>query len=168
MSYCSENLLPLDTPIRRLKEVIDLLGYRKVRNPFKTENLIGSYIWMGNDDSISFVELELNIYRHEDCISVQTRTRIGRSFWDLQWQNKTISLLKALFGGTFITDEGKNKLFPICSPEPSKIQCSLYLAKWVFDNDIMKISLSVNSGMKNPFVQQNRATGGEDKKLDLI
>jgi len=97
---------------------------------------------MGNDDSISFVELELNIYRHEDCISVQTRTRIGRSFWDLQWQNKTISLLKALFGGTFITDEGKNKLFPICSPEPSKIQCSLYLAKWVFDNDIMKISLS--------------------------
>ena len=94
MSYCSENKLPLTTPIKRLFEVIELLGYQKAKDLFKIENQIGNYIWYGNNDSISFVGLELSVYRELDCISVQTRTRVGRSYWDLQWQNKTISLIK--------------------------------------------------------------------------
>lgn len=137
MSYCSENLLPSSTSVNRLLEVIELLGYRKVKSFIKDERLIGSYMWSGNN-TISYVELELEIYRHEDNISVQTRTRAGRSYWDLQWQNKTISLLKALFGGSFITDEGTNRYMKFDESEPSKIASSLYVARWSFNNAMVK------------------------------
>lgn len=138
MSYCSENLLPLNTPVNRLFEVIELLGYHKVRSIFKIENRIGSYMWYGSDNAISFVGLELDIYKEDDHISVQTRTRAGRSYWDLQWQNKTISLLKALFGGSFITDAGSNRYMRDDEPEPSKISSALYVARWIFDNAMIK------------------------------
>ena len=108
MSYCSENKLPITTPINRLLEIIELLGFQKVRDFLKLENQLGSYVWHGGHDSISFVGIELGIYRESDYISVQTRTRSGRSYWDLDLQNKTIGRLKALFGGSFITDEGTN------------------------------------------------------------
>lgn len=80
MSYCSENKLPLSTPISRLIEVICLLGYNRVQDSIKNENEIASFMWFGNDESISFVGIELNVYREPEYISVQTRTRVGRSF----------------------------------------------------------------------------------------
>lgn len=116
MSYCSENKLPLTTPITRLFEVIDLLGFQKGRNPFKIKNQIAAFIWTGNNEHITFVALELYVYKEEDCISVQTRSRIGRSYWDLCHQNKTISLLRSLFGGSFTTDEGANRYMTIDTP----------------------------------------------------
>lgn len=145
MSYCSENKLPLTTPINRLFEVIELLGYKKIKDPLKIENQIGNYIWLGNNDSITFVELELGVYKELDCISVQTRTRVGRSYWDLQWQNKTISLLKSLFGGSFTTDEGSNRYMQFEVSEPSKIACSLYVDRWVFNNAMLKPEIYLQS-----------------------
>ena len=80
----------------------------------------------------------MGIYREVDCISVQTRTRTGRSFWDLQQQNKTISLLKALFGGSFTTDEGANRYMKFDTPEPPPIACSLFVSRWIFNNAMIK------------------------------
>lgn len=37
MSYCSENKIPADVSLGRVIEVIELLGYIKVRNPLKTK-----------------------------------------------------------------------------------------------------------------------------------
>lgn len=145
MSYCSDNRLPSNTSINRLLEVIELLGYQKASLPFKIENRIGSYMWLGNDNAISFVGLELDIYREKDCISVQTRTRVGRSYWELQWQNKTISILKALFGGSFSTDQGVNQYMRNEEPEPSKVSSSLYMARWIFNNAVMKPKVFLDS-----------------------
>lgn len=145
MSYCSENKLPLTTPINRLFEVIELLGFQRAKDPLKINNQIGSYMWIGNDDYISFVELELFVYRQSDCISVETRTRVGRSYWDLHWQNKTISLLKSLFGGSFVTDEGTNRYMKFGVPEPSKISCSLYVDRWIFNNAMIKPQVYLQS-----------------------
>ncbi len=145
MSYCSENKLPLTTSIGRLFEIIELLGFQKAKDPFKIENQIGSYIWLGDNNAISFVELEMGIYREDDCILVQTRTRAGRSYWDLQQQNKTISLLKALFGGTFTTDEGANRYLKFDVPEPSHIACSLFVCRWVFNNAMIKPKVYLQS-----------------------
>lgn len=138
MSYCSENRLPLTTPIGRLFEVIELLGFQKTQNLLKTESQLGAFIWSGNNEDISFVALELYIYKQDDCISVQTRTRAGRSYWDLRQQNKTISLLRSLFGGSFSTDEGTNRYMTYDVPEPSKIACSLYLDRWRFNSAVLK------------------------------
>ena len=125
------------------------MGYQKVRNLFKGQNQVGSYIWFGDNDSISFVELELDVYRKSDCISVQTRTRIGRSYWDLQWQNKTISLIKSLFGGSFTTDEGSDRYMQLAVSKPSKIACSLYVDRWVFNNAMIKPEIYLQSRQMN-------------------
>ena len=101
MSYCSDNKLPKTAPVNRIIEIIELLGYKKAKDPFTLENQVGSYMWLGNDDEISFVGIELSVYKYDEYISVQTRTRAGRSYWDLKHQNKTISLLRSVFGGSF-------------------------------------------------------------------
>ena len=145
MSYCSENKLPLTTPLNRLFEVIELLGYKKGVDSLKLDNQLAFYYWDGDVDHIPFVGITLHVLKYEDYISVNTRTRIGRSFWDLQQQNKTISLLKALFGGSFITDEGGNRYMKFDVPEPSKLACSLYVARWVFHNALINPSVYLSS-----------------------
>lgn len=138
MSYCSENRLPLSTPVRRIVEIIELLDYIKVQDGLRIENEISSYMWLGSEESISFVGVELSVYREADYISVQTRTRVGRSYWDLEHQNKTISLLKSLFHGSFITDEGPNRYLRIDIPMPSRISCALFKARWINHNAMTK------------------------------
>ncbi|MBQ8636653.1 MAG: hypothetical protein IJ423_01495 [Clostridia bacterium] len=160
MSYCSENRLPLKTPISRLKEVIELLGYIKVKDSMKLGNQIASYMWLGNDIDISFVELELDIYNEKDYISVQTRTRVGRSYWDLKQQNKTISLLKSIFGGTFSTDEGENRyMYRELGNEPSRLECSLYVARWIYENAINKCHIYLQTRELNGDISRNETTG---------
>ena len=160
MSYCSENRLPLKTPVSRLIEVIELLGYVKVKDILSLENQIASYIWLGNDVEISFVELELSIYKEDDYISVQTRTRAGRSYWDLKQQNKTISLLKSIFGGTFSTDEGENRyMYRELGDEPSRLTCSLYVARWIYNNAMNKCHIYLQNRELNGDISRNETTG---------
>lgn len=54
MSYCSENKIPADVSLGRVIEVIELLGYIKVRNPLKTKAQVAFYVWNGDKKSISF------------------------------------------------------------------------------------------------------------------
>ncbi len=159
MSYCSENILPPATPLTRLVEVVELLGFKKSIDRIKIDNQVGSYVWIGDDNNISFVGVELYIYKKEDCISVETRTRVGRSYWDLKLQNKTISLIKSLFGGTFYTDEGVNRYMPLYYPEPSKISCSLYVNRWIFNNAIAKPKIYLQSRSMTGDVARNESTG---------
>ena len=159
MSYCSENRLPLTTPINRLWEIIDLLGFQKIRNSSKIEDQIGAFIWIGNNRDITFVALELYVYKKDTYISVQTRTRAGRSYWDLRQQNKTISLLRGLFGGSFTTDEGVNRYMTLDTPEPSKIACSLYLDRWRFHNAIQKPRIYLDSRNMMGDIAKEEATG---------
>lgn len=159
MSYCSENRLPLTTPIKRLFEVIELLGFQKARDPLKIEGQIGAFIWGGNNSDITFVELELYVYKGDDYISVQTRTRAGRSYLDLRQQNKTISLLRSLFGGSFTTDEGTNRYMTFDVPEPSKIACSLYLDRWRFNNAILKPRIYLDSRNMTGDIAKEESTG---------
>lgn len=159
MSYSSENRLPLTTPINRLWEIIDLLGFQKIRNSSKIEDQIGAFIWIGNNRDIAFVALELYVYKKDTYISVQTRTRAGRSYWDLRQQNKTISLLRGLFGGSFTTDEGVNRYMTLDTPEPSKIACSLYLDRWRFHNAIQKLRIYLDSRNMMGDIAKEESTG---------
>jgi len=159
MSYCSENKLPLSAPLNRLVEVIELLGYKKGLDQLKIENQVAFYYWNGDADHISFVGITLHIFKDEECISVTTRTRMGRSYWDLQQQNKTISLIKSLFGGTFSTDEGANRYMKFNAPEPSKLSCSLYVARWVFHNALMNPSIYLSSRKLTGTLAEQELTG---------
>ena len=159
MSYCSDNKLPKTAPVNRIIEVIELLGYKKAKDPFIIENQIGSYMWLGNDDEISFVGVELSVYKYDDHTSVQTRTRVGRSYWDLKHQNKTISLLRSIFGGSFETDEGKNRYMEFDGEAPSKLSCALYLARWIFHNEMIKPLIYLGSRKLTGDIAREEPTG---------
>ena len=159
MSYCSENKLPLSTPLGRLIEVIELLGYKRGIDQLKIENQVAFYYWNGDAGHISYVGITLHIFKYEEHILVTTRTRIGRSYWDLQQQNKTISLLKSLFGGTFYTDEGGNRYMKFDAPEPSKLSCSLFVARWVFHNGLINPSVYLSSRKLTGTLAERELTG---------
>lgn len=141
MSYCSESELPYGTSVKRLKEVIHLLGYRSVKNDLKMPESVGCYFWHDPSDYKSWAGVELDIYLDEGVLKLGTRTRISRSFWDLTHQNKTIKLVRDLFGGSFVTDVGKNRYLRPDRPPPSPVSSGCYLARWRFHNAMLKARL---------------------------
>lgn len=126
---------------------------------FPTQNQIGSYMWLGNDDEISYVGVELSIYKYDDYTSVQTRSRVGKSYWDLKHQNKTISLLRSLFGGSFETDEGKNRYMEFGGDAPSRLSCALYIARWVFHNAMIKPLIYLDTRKLTGDIAREEPTG---------
>ena len=147
MSYESENELPAQTSIARLKEVVELLGYRAVTSWVKSSEIeeLGCYYWSDDTEYKSWTGVELNIYRFEGKLRLHTRTRISRSYWDLTHQNKTIKLIRDLFGGTFRTDEGSGRYLRPDSPPPSPLSSGCYLARWGLHNSLMRAHLYLQS-----------------------
>lgn len=137
MSYESRNVLSRGTKLTLVRELITLLGYISVKDDFKVPNRKDSMMWFDDSDYKSWAGVELDIYKEKEKITVTTRSRSARSYWDLMHQNRTIKLLKDLFGGYFETDEGRNRLaYPTDKP-PSPISSGCYLARWRFNNALM-------------------------------
>lgn len=90
MSYVTENNLPAGTSVKRLKEVVELLGYKLVIDGRKIPGRIGCYFWIDLSEYKSWTGVELDIYCDEGVLKLSTRTRVSRSYWDLTHQNKTI------------------------------------------------------------------------------
>lgn len=134
MSYTSESKLPSTVKLPQLQEVVELLGYIKIRDTLKIPNQVGSYFWLDENDYRSWYGVELQIYRKQGAITVDTRSTISRSYWDLKHQNKTIKTIRDLFGGHFITDAGRNRYWRPNEPPPSSLSSGCYLARWYFHN----------------------------------
>jgi hypothetical protein len=151
MSYTSTSKLPKSTSLNCVIELIELLGYELYESEFDIPGQILCYRWHGEKDFQSFVGVEIQIYQ-KDFITVDTRTRLGRSWWDLRQQNKTIKALKDFFGGSFVTDEGRNILFyEEDEEEPSLLEAGLYLRKWSHHNDLVKLGiLNMNANINAP------------------
>ena len=145
MSYESENELPVGVSITRLKEVVELLGYKPVKDWINTPKKIGCYFWVASGEYKSWTGVELNIYHDEGRIILHTRTRVSRSYWDLTHQNKTIKTVRDLFGGNFRTDEGKGRYLRPNSPPPSPLSSGCYLARWTFHNALIKVHVYLSS-----------------------
>lgn len=143
MSYETESELPAQTSIARLREVVGLLGYRTTKNWVTSQSIenIGSYFWVDNDEYRSWTGVELNIYRVSGKLKLHTRTRISRSYWDLTHQNKTVKLVRDLFGGSFRSDEGNGRYLRPSNPPPSPMSSGCYLARWRFNNSLIKVSI---------------------------
>lgn len=140
MSYTSTNILPETTSLDRVYEIINWLGYDSYEINTEIPKQIGNYGWSGDKQFKSFVGVELQVYKKNGIITIDTRTRAGRSYWDLKQQNKTIQTFKNFFGGSFETDEGKDILFEE-EKEPTLLESGLFLQRWIFHNDIGKIQV---------------------------
>ena len=111
MSLCSTNYISSKTNLKNLFWIIKNLGYKEIsiekelRHYYKKQ-----YIWQPQNSDLTYVGIELNISKEiDDQIEIETRTRVGRSFLEIQHQNLTIKTIKNFFGGRFETDYGKNR-----------------------------------------------------------
>lgn len=159
MSYTSINTFPEGTTITSTKNLVELLGYKKCADEFSIPEQVGCYGWLADFPDISFVGIELSIYRSNNVIRVETRTRAGRSYWDLKQQNKTIKYLHDYLGGSFETDEGKNKYLYRNAVEPSKLASGLYLSRWIFNNALIMPQIYMNCRTLQGDAAQEKPTG---------
>ncbi|WP_162620578.1 hypothetical protein [Limimaricola cinnabarinus] len=145
MSYESINYFPAGTSLKRIKEVVELLGYKSVPSWVKTDDMVGSYVWYESSEYKSWSGVELSIYKSAQPLELHTRSTVSRSYWDLTHQNKTIRVLKDLFGGTFETDAGKGRYYRPDFPPPSPLSSGCYLARWRFHNALGKAHVYLGS-----------------------
>lgn len=145
MSYSSHNELPDGTSLARVLQVIDLLGYRAFRDTHKIPNMIRSCHWYDAEDYRSWYGVELQIYNKAGRITVDTRSTIARSYWDTTHQNKTIKLLRDIFGGHFETDAGKNRYYRPDKPPPSPLASGCFVARWQFKIAFIKSQIYLQS-----------------------
>lgn len=130
-------MLPVGTNLKRVLQIVDLLGYRNLRDERPIPNM-RSFFWYDEQDYHSWSGVELQVCNENGQIAIDTRTSISRSYWDLIHQNKTIRLIRDLFGGHFDTDKGRNRYLHPDEPPPSPLVSGCYLARWQFKNALMK------------------------------
>ena len=108
MSYETENLLPIGVSAAQAVSFAMLLGYKRS----------GTYAHLGSPKTLSLYHfeerdyqswqaVELSISSTEKGVVVGTRTRVGRSSYDFQFQNRTVREFKRRFGGQAVKD-GRN------------------------------------------------------------
>jgi len=134
LSYTSTTTFPPAAKLSRVVELVELLGYRKYRDDLKVPNCVGCYFWFERLDYQSHTGVELYLYRDDQgTIAASTRSRTGRSYWDLSQQNRTLRLFRGLLGGAFTTDAGSNRYWhPGEKTTPLGSGC--YIARWRHKN----------------------------------
>lgn len=159
MSYVSVTLLPAPAKLTQLRQVVELLGYQVSRDSMKIPNRVGNYFWYERSDYKSWTGVELDIYKSNGAIMVNTRSRSGRSYWDLVKQNETIKLIRDLFGGTFETDAGNGRYFRPYNDPPSHVSSGCYLARWRCHNALTKVDFYLQSRRLEGQIARDRPSG---------
>lgn len=159
MSYTSRNELPAGTNLKRVLQIVDLLGYRRMRDTLRVPNMVSSYHWYDEADYRSWYGVELQVYKENGQIAIDTRSTVSRSHWDLLRQNKTIALIRDLFGGHFDTDAGRNRYWRPDEPPPSPLVSGCFLARWQFHNSLMKARIYLSSRKLDGNIARDKSSG---------
>lgn len=160
MSYTSTSILGASATAVQVKDVIGLLGFKTVRDGLKVPNRVGEYVWYDATDYRSWSGVELDIYRAVgEPVEVTTRSTASRSYWDLVHQNRTLKLLRDLFGGHFETDAGKNRYWRPDSHPPSPLSSGCYLARWRFNNNLQRASIYITHRKLDGKIAQDAPSG---------
>lgn len=98
MSLESTNYLTSDCNIDNLYWIIEKLGYEEVNDDLPNDLYIRNYRWMHPDRELTYVGVELSISKGDaGNLMVHTRTRMGRSYRELEHQNNTIRTIQNFF-----------------------------------------------------------------------
>jgi hypothetical protein len=155
MSYTSTSVLRASATAAQAQEIIGLLGYKKVGDGLKVPNRIAGYMWYDDENYRSWSGVELDVYKTpKGPVKVTTRASASRSFWDLVHQNRTLKLLRDLFGGHFQTDAGRNRYWRPDAPAPSPLSSGCYLARWRFHNGLGRAKVYLmNRNLEGPIAR---------------
>jgi hypothetical protein len=139
MSYTSESELAAHVTLAQAKDLISLLGYKKINDNLKVPGRVAGYSWYEAIDFKSHTGVELDLYQTKGGrLTVTTRSNAGRSYWDLQQQNKTLKMFRDLLGGTFTTDAGRNRCWRPDEPPPSPISSGCFIARGRFNSGMVR------------------------------
>lgn len=105
MSYSTENILPKGVTVAQVVAFAKLLGYTSsgiMTAPGHPRLTCLGYF--ERKDYRSWVGVEFSAMMHDGAVHVGTRTRIGRSHYDFQFQTKTAREVRRRFGGSLVED----------------------------------------------------------------
>ena len=167
MSYDSFNKLAPTTRVEDVLEFLELLGFRRLLRPqLRLEDEIAQYYWFEETDYRSYAGVGLSVCKEkEGQLVVHTRTVAGRSYYDLEQQNRIIRGLKKHFGGTFKTDIGKGRYFPLDGGPPTPAQAGCHLAFQRFGEGLIKADIYL---MHREFPQEQWKHIGKFEFLDKM
>ncbi|SFO37689.1 hypothetical protein [Nitrosospira briensis] len=162
MSYTSESELPGSVTLVQAQDLISLLDYKKSNDDIRVPNRVASYYWYEAADYKSYTGVGLDLYRDGDGkITVTTRSRASRSYWDLLHQNKTLKMFRDLFGGNFTTDAGRNRYWRPNEPPPTPLSSGCFTARWGFHNGLGRASIYLMNRKLEGQVAQDKPSGLE-------
>lgn len=144
MSLESTNYLTSDCNIDNLYWVIEKLGYEEIKEESPCEGCIRNYQWKHPDNELTYVGIELSVSKKDArYFMIHTRSRMGRSFRELEQQNNTIKTIQNFFGGTFDTSCGDGKYLDSneCNPEKTEVAMALYIQRWRLNNAFVPIKI---------------------------
>jgi hypothetical protein len=61
LSYTSESVVRPSATVTQVRDIVDLLGFRKSDDNLRVPQRVGSYFWFENRDYRSWVGVELDI-----------------------------------------------------------------------------------------------------------
>jgi hypothetical protein len=133
MSYETESVLPKGVSVAQAVSFALLLGYKRH----------GTYAHLGSPKTLalyhfedkdyrSWQSVELSISSTEKGVAVGTRTNVGRSAYDFEFQNRTVREFKRRFGGRATKDDGDGAGYDPGPPVPPPAS-GCYLSMRRFD-----------------------------------
>lgn len=160
MSYTSTSVLQRSTAVAQVREIIELLGYKQASDGLKVPNRVARYFWYDETDYRSWSGVELHIYKTpKDPVKITTQSTVSRSYWDLNHQNRTLKLLRDLFGGHFETDAGRDRYWHHDGPPPPPISSGCYLARWRFHNNFGRAKVYLMNRNLEGSIARDSSTG---------
>lgn len=139
MSYESESVLGEPARPRDVREFVELLGYKKIATASsKQYGMLEQYQYFEAVDYRSWTGVWLTIRVKAPSLIVSTRSTAGRSYHDLEQQNRTIAHLRKRFGGYFRTDAGKGRYMRHASAPPEPADSGCYIAFQRFGHNLIQ------------------------------
>ena len=129
MSYSTENILPKGVKVAQIVAFAELLGY----SPWGTLRAkdaapITTLGYFETKNYRSWVPVELSVSLIDGRVNVGTRTRIGRSHYDFEFQTTTARKILRWFGGT-LTEDGPDWFTPGPPFPPEASGCHLAIER---------------------------------------
>jgi hypothetical protein len=140
-----------------------LLGFVPVQmSPFwNTRGAFQAFNWDDQRDYRSYTGAYGELAEQDGHLVVYTRTNVSASYWDVAKQNECLKALRSRLGGSFTSDFGKNRYFPLPDGPPAPPEAGCFLAFQRFDGN-MERSIWYLSNRNFP---QNFKTGWDAQLL---
>jgi hypothetical protein len=129
MGYDCRNQLPPSTHRKDVEDFLGLLGYVRLPRSVLTSKGTIDFFYQPDDDYKYLEGISASVYSSKrGHLEVDTHTRIWGSRYEIDFHNKTVKELKRRFGGSFESDNGRNRYLTSYGRYLDKAEAGCYQA----------------------------------------